>query len=167
MAPWELLHAAEALNSKALSPAAQAAQERCRQLSMQLGSAQQRAPAAWPSTELSGVRIYGSQRQQWGRPSSAGCCPEAGALPARLLQSHLCDHPLTNETTPAAAHPLILLWDKAFCQLSPVLCPCRAAGCCHCHVACQQPLTSQKQISKVSQGCLVRRSFLQAYRKAI
>ena len=39
MTPWELLHAAERLGSKALSPAARAAQERCRQLSMQLGSA--------------------------------------------------------------------------------------------------------------------------------
>jgi len=37
--PWELLHAAEALNSESLSPSALAAQERCRQLSMQLGSA--------------------------------------------------------------------------------------------------------------------------------
>ena len=37
--PWELLHAAEELDDEALSPAARAAQERCRQLSMQLGSA--------------------------------------------------------------------------------------------------------------------------------
>ncbi len=37
--PWELLHAAEVLDSEALSTAARAAQERCRQLSLQLGSA--------------------------------------------------------------------------------------------------------------------------------
>ena len=39
MSPWELLHAAEELDSEALNPAARAAHERCRQLSMQLGCA--------------------------------------------------------------------------------------------------------------------------------
>ena len=39
MSPWELLHAADTLDSDTLSLAAQAAQERCRQLSAQLGSA--------------------------------------------------------------------------------------------------------------------------------
>lgn len=39
MPPWELLHAAEELDSEALNPAARAAHERCQQLSMQLGCA--------------------------------------------------------------------------------------------------------------------------------
>ena len=39
MSPWELLHAAEALDGEAMSPAARSAQERCHQLSMRLGSA--------------------------------------------------------------------------------------------------------------------------------
>ena len=39
MTPWELLHAAGALDGEAMSPAARAARERCRQLSMRLAAA--------------------------------------------------------------------------------------------------------------------------------
>lgn len=127
MAPWELLHAAEALNSKALNPAAQAAQERCRQLSMQLGSAskERQLHGLLPSSAVSAfMAANGSseaaQAQQVAALKQVHCLPVFCRVTCVIIHSLM--KPLRCCTPPDTA------WEQGILPAESCIVPMQSSG---------------------------------------